>query len=128
VWQVQCCAAAAVPRHCERAGDLLGLRPLLLLGLRLLALAAGEPERAGDLQAEAWHARDQCYTRPITKQALSTQYVYSALHTRSIAQHPSHQESRSPTHLDGERAGLLLRLLSLPRLLLLLRLLERLGV
>lgn len=56
MWQVQCCAAAAVPRHCERAGDLLGLRPLLLLrlllGLRLLALAAGEPERAGDLDGE----------------------------------------------------------------------------
>lgn len=77
------------PLHCERAGDLLllllGLRALLLLrlllGLRLLLLAflaaAGEPERAGDL--------------------------------------------------DGERAGLLLRLLrSFPRLLLLLR--ERLGV
>ena len=54
--------------------------------------------------------------------------IFTALHTRSIAQHPSQQESRSPTRLDGERAGLLLRLLSLPRLLLLLRLLERLGV
>ena len=60
VWQVHCCAAAMLPLHCERAGDLLllGLRPLLLLllGLRLLALAAGEPERAGDLKAE--HARN----------------------------------------------------------------------
>ena len=64
MWQVHCCAGAVLPHHCERAGDLLGLRPLhllllrLLLGLRLLALAAGEPERAGDLRAEAgaWHS------------------------------------------------------------------------
>ena len=99
--------------HCERAGVLLRLR------LRLLA---GEPERAGDLQ-----------------QGVETRQCASWYQGGAIPLNPAHcgllqhygrrcnSRARPGTHLEVERAGLLLRLraglllLLLDRLLLLLR-------